>query len=207
MISFKKFDMDRTIVAPTIFLKHGVPMPHWTTDIGVVLEPEVRKELRRFFRAFNRLNGWSGDHCYYRVDAYFTPNQITVLEINVEFVDGWGTGLNLSRAAGIEVNPTLLTFPRRFMTTHTAYLPELELCVNELKLKGKEAEVVADGFGYVYRRSRDSEKFHREDGGAGEWMDDKCYLAEFSREWKSNLVQTPRHYFHGHHPHNSSWAI
>ncbi len=137
--------MDESIVAPVIYKNEK----HKTTNQGVILEEEITKELRRFFHEFHTFV-WKKDYGnlnrdykeghfienYYRLDAYFDNNTLNVLEINASFVDGWGTAFNLARASGIKVSFDKCHFPKKFGSTSSDYLPELELFVDELKKSG-----------------------------------------------------------------------
>lgn len=210
-VSFKEFELDKTVVAQTIFRNNYGAQPHHTTSRGVILEQEVGKELRRFFREFNQATkdsrifwppfDYKNKVChtpYYRVDAYFNESGLWVLEINASFVDGWGTALNLARASGIPIDAGKLNFPTRFASYSQAYWSELRLFVEELKILGREAQIVSKIEAedtYVYGRVGTQFEQHVLPFN-GIKLDDKTLLALFGWHiWKdSDLVRIPRHY-------------
>lgn len=193
-ISFSDFDMNKSIVAPIIYGESR----HYTTNRGVVISNETRRELKRFLSGFNASIGVEQTP-YYRIDAYFDEQTLWLLEINASFVDGWGTALNLARASEITVDPTQLVFPKRFASKSRAYLPELELFVSELAYLGLHGHSVCEWNGdgvdpiYVYGRvgSKDQPHVLPYDGL---WLDNKLNLGLFSREWNGDLVKVPWHY-------------
>jgi hypothetical protein len=193
-IKFSDFNMDQSIVAPIIYDKNR----HFTTNRGVVISHEIRQELKRFLSDFNIAVG-TEQTPYYRIDAYFNEDALWLIEINASFVDGWGTALNLARASGINVNPRLLAFPKKFASKSRLYLPELELFVLELAHLGLHDYEICDLIHhdidpiYVYGRVGTKNEPHilPYDGLR---LDNKLNLGVFSREWTSNLVKIPRHY-------------
>lgn len=199
MITLQTFDMDRSIVASSIYAGAA----HRTTERGVSLSSPIVEELRRLLRAYNKF--LRVREPYYRIDAYFDEGTLSVLEINAAFVDGWGTALNLSRASNIPIESSKLRFPFNFATVEQAYLPELELFVRELERhRGERADICnlrdwawADDEIYVYGRVPHDETLNvlpRE----GLRLDDKRNLARFEQERMAGLnekrVRIPRHY-------------
>lgn len=194
MPSFRDFELDETQVAPVIY----VGQLQKTTDHGVVIPSLITAELERFLADFNRFMevDWQP---YYRLDAYFDEQSLTVLEVNAAFVDGWGTALNLARSAGIGVDADKLQFPKHFAYFESNYLPELTLFAQELEnLESCPFQIhrnipdILDDI-YVYARLNSTRPIvlpHR-----GAWLDNKLNLALFSRQWHSELVKSPRHYF------------
>ena len=193
-ISFRDFDMDESIVAPVIYDTN----PHRTTNRGVVLSSEVRKELRRFLSGFNDSVGIERTP-YYRIDAYFNEQFLWILEVNASFVDGWGTALNLARASGIAVDPSALLFPNRFATKNMIYRPELKLFISELEALGIGGHGICEWKSgdaspvYVYGRvgSKDQPHIAPFDGIR---LDNKLNLGLFGRVWDGNSIKIPRHY-------------
>jgi hypothetical protein len=194
-ISFREFVMDKSVVAPVIY----DDKQHYTTNMGVSLAKEVGQELSRLLSEFNLFVGVEKTP-YYRLDAYFDANTLWILEINASFVDGWGTALNLARAAGICIDSPTLKFPKKFVTKSRLYYPELKLLVDELSLLGiKDCQICEYGNipkgepVYVYGRagSKDEPYVFPYDGVR---LDNKMNLALFSRQWESDLVKLPRHY-------------
>ncbi len=199
MITLKAFDMDRTVVAPSIY--QGTT--HRITERGIALSPGVVGELRRTLCAYNRFIGARAP--YYRIDAYFDHESLSILEINAAFVDGWGTALNLARASKIAIDNERLQFPYHFATLEDAYQPELELFVKELEYRREERAEVWD-FGdwpwentpiYVYGRMPYDDTLlvlpHQ-----GLRLDDKRNLARFQLGRQEALergsVRIPQHY-------------
>lgn len=193
-VSFSVFDMNHSVVAPVIY---GTKQ-HLTTDKGVVISNDISTELKRFLIDFNNSVGVS-QLPYYRIDAYFNEQSLTVLEVNASFVDGWGTALNLARASGISVDPRLLIFPERFASVSSVYLPELKLFLDEMATLGVNGHKVCSWDKsdtdpiYVYGRvgQRDQPNVLPYDGLR---LDNKLNLGLFSREWSSDLVKIPKHY-------------
>src|SRR3989338_3342838 len=193
-INFSDFDMDQSIVAPVIYDTDQ----HQTTNRGVILSSEVTQELNLFLCGFNASVGVERVP-YYRIDAYFDEESLSILEINASFVDGWGTALNLARASGIPVDPRALIFPERFASKSSVYLPELELFLGEMAALGVNGHRVCEWNSndsdpiYVYGRigSKDQPHVLPYDGLR---LDNKLNLGLFNRMWKSDLVKTPQHY-------------
>ncbi len=193
MIKWVNFELDKSVVAPVIY---GT-CRHETTGRGVELSSEIATELRRFLAGFNASLGVIYPP-YYRIDAYFDQWSVNILELNASFVDGWGTALNLARAAGIQVPGGKLLFPEKFATLDEVYKPELELFVRELGYLGHRHVVSdvasnADSPVYVYGRigTKENPNTLPHDGLR---LDNKFNLAEFSHEWKGEIVRIPRHY-------------
>jgi hypothetical protein len=198
MIRLQPFEIDRSIVAPSIY----AGAPHRITDVGVSLPSAIVKELQGMLRAYNRFLGVREP--YYRIDAYFDATTISILEINAAFVDGWGTALNLARASNISIPGEKLRFPIHFASVENAYRPELELFARELELcRSERVEVCdfrtwcwADTEIYVYGRvpHDDSLLVLPRDGLR---LDDKRNLAQFERERKGLPdihIRIPQHY-------------
>jgi hypothetical protein len=198
-VKFTKFDLDSSIVAPCIYGQ----AQHQVTEVGVVLSAAVRTELHRFLKDYTEFSQFGGTP-YYRIDAYFTPDKLSILEVNAAFVDGWGTALNLSRAAGRLVTHPKLRFPVRLATEDPVYEPELKLLQQELAEVGHPpvslvpfvpdaAMRLIDPPMYVYGRVGQSTQpwllpFN------GVYADNKLHLAAFSDRWQSRLVQVPKMY-------------
>ncbi len=199
MITLQAFDMDRSVVAPCIY--EGAR--HRVSERGVSLASPLVEELRRMLRAYNKF--LKVREPYYRIDAYFDQDSLSILEINAAFVDGWGTALNLARASNIPIDPNKLRFPFSFATVEEAYLPELELFVRELEgHRGERSDICnfrdwawADDEIYVYGRVPYDETLGvlPRDGLR---LDDKRNLARFEQERLDALggkrVRIPRHY-------------
>lgn len=191
-INFFDFAIDKFIVAPIIYGN----CHHSTTNRGVVVHDEIKKELARFLSDFNV---WIGveQTPYYRIDAYFNEQGLWILEVNASFVDGWGTALNLSRASKIRIDYNRLVFPKLFTSMDKLYLPELELFVSELACLGFHDHSVCEWDGridqiYVYGRVGLKEPHILPYDGIR--LDNKLNLGLFSREWKSDVVKIPFHY-------------
>ena len=191
-IEFFDFNMNQSIVAPVIYDRNE----HRTTNKGIVISKTVTEELKRFLFGFNSFVGIEKPP-YYRIDAYFDNQALQIIEINASFVDGWGTALNLSRASGIKIDPKLLQFPKKFVTHSNLYFPELELFISELSLLGISGDICLSRYQdepvYVYDRvgRKDQPNIIPYDGIR---LDNKLNLGLFSKSWKSELVQVPRHY-------------
>lgn len=199
-IQFVETSLDEKLVAPVIYRNYQ----HQTTKMGVSLPREVVEELKRFLTAFNLVVGVTQTP-FYRLDAYFTEDVLHILEINASFVDGWGTALNLARAAGIRIDPQpFRNFPKMFSLANEDYYHELELFITELGhlgLKGGgkiiDWETAINGGELVYLYGRNSRKVAKNllpyDGLR---LDNKFHLSQLSRQWDGKRVLTPRHYFH-----------
>ncbi len=193
-ISFFDFEMNQSIVAPVIYGTNQ----HYTTNKGIFISGEVTQELKRFLSNFNASVGIERIP-YYRIDAYFDDQSLTILEINASFVDGWGTALNLARASNIPVDSKALVFPERFAGKSSVYLPELQLFLDEMAALGIKGHKVCEWNEndsepiYVYGRVGSKDKPHilPYDGLR---LDNKLNLGLFSRTWSSDMVKTPRHY-------------
>ena len=193
MIEFRRFDLDPTIVAPIIYRNE----PQRTTEMGVVLPPQVRLELSNLLQIYT-------DHFveqYYRIDAHFTADKLYVLEINTGFADGWGTALNLSRAAGIAIlKEPLYAFPEKVACMDPDYLPEARLFVQEMADIPLTIDRIVhwDGLDepsdelYVYGRVKS--KFINVYPLFGYERDNKLNLAHFAQKWSGKRVVIPRHY-------------
>lgn len=201
-MEFRTFRMQAHWVAPNIY----GDMQHHTTNLGCVIPKTIRRELESLLKQFNQLVG-ARRTPYYRIDAYFDPRDglITILEINASFVDGWGTALNLARAAGIRVPSESLTFPNRLATTDWVYLPELQLFRDELRELGHDGHSIVEWTYddsqpiYVYGRVR--EVYDNVFPYDGLRLDNKLNLAQLSRRWQGRYVHIPRHFVSG----KSNW--
>ncbi len=200
-----KFDLGKGVVASCIYAGY----PHRTCARG--LEVLLFSKLRDFLKKYLAFCGYDEEGIYFRIDAYLNPeiapsSYLNILEINAHFVDGWGTALNLSRAAGFPVERArTVKFPAYWACRDLAYLPELELAVQELNYLGHYAEVVFPpytGFHdrelYVYGRPDHHPLIRPAHGRA---LDNKMNLARFSRAlspskypWEQGVV-IPRFYF------------
>lgn len=169
--------LDRVIVAPSIY----GDFPHLVTNLSLVIEDEVKKELGRFMQKYGAF--LDAQDKYFRIDLYFDGDSVYVIEANVEVADGWGVALNLLRAAGCKPCkkakfPNLIpTFPDDPRET------EFRLAVNEFALLGVEASVKV-----LPERTFDP-------------LDNKLHLARFSDVWKGQRVKIPRLYWKG----NAAW--
>jgi len=193
-IRFVDFDLDESMVAKTIYGNH----PHETTKRGAILDRDIGLELRQFLSEFNAAIKTERP-AYYRIDAFIDQEKLWILEVNASFVDGWGTALNLGRAARIFVEPKDLVFPRFFAVENTIYSPELELLIAELKIRGLSGQFYDQPFLtspnpiYVYGRvgSRDYPNVLPYDGLR---LDNKVNLALVSQNWQGHSLKTPKHY-------------
>lgn len=201
MINFRRFDLDGSIVARTIYGEQ----PHRVSNRGVVLPPEIRAELEQLLHQYAKHID-ANDPAYYRIDCYFDSQRLSVLEINTAFVDGWGTALNLSRAAKIPVKTApLVKLPGRIATIDPIYLPEVQLFADELQMwicQNLEIEEEFEGTHYpapdLYVYGRVKEKFPHVYPYRGYELDNKMHLARFERdEWRGEEVWIPQHYVHG----------
>lgn len=203
VVEFKEFEFDPTVeVAPVIYRQE----PHRTTSRGIVVGPQATEELLAFAQLYAESLG--ADNPFFRLDLYITDQSLEVLEVNTAFVDGWGTALNLSRAAGNPIDSQLLTFPRCFgWYGSDAYLPELELLLAELDALGQShhhicpfpaANTVCDGPIYVYGRVEGPHVWPQN----GLVLDNKLNLAHFARDWPGDLVHVPKTYNHE----DTDWA-
>lgn len=209
-VDFFEFPTDQSQVAPVIY----EDLPHRTTNMGVIISKEITRELRRFLRSFTKFirEDWPvvyGPYC--RIDAYFDKNSITILEVNTNFVDGWGTALNLSRTSGISINPRICRFPSRFVLNDESYLPELKLFIKELSNLNDSNDnisyisVVPDLQDEIYREIKFGSPAYyycRSPYSTYAWLipykgaqlDCKSHLAIKAEYWKSKLVKIPKHY-------------
>jgi hypothetical protein len=203
-IEFVEYEMDQSIVAPVIY---GA-LPHRTTNKGVRLSVKVVRELEQFFTRYpcpvmiEKCRAQrQGFPAYYRVDAYFDSERLSILEVNAAFVDGWGTSLNLARACGIPVDGSKLVFPKSFAYTNSIYAPEMNLWLGEMAKLGKplgtvvKAQLQPSNYQeptYVYGRGGEGDPnlFPY----CGRLLDQKRFLYYMERQWDGDLVKIPRHY-------------
>lgn len=216
-VDFFEFPTDQSQVAPVIYKD----LPHRTTNMGIIVNKEITRELRRFLREFTNFlcKDWPVVYGpYYRIDAYFDEQSITILEVNTNFVDGWGTALNLSRASKINIDSNICVFPEYFVYLRPDYLPELELLIKELKQIGVktqheilrrvtyERDILSCFYNIVDIDTDGIQAYHyfRTLSGSvpsryiipygGRLFDNKSNLAGFSRNWLSQLIKIPTHY-------------
>jgi hypothetical protein len=178
-----EFVLDTSIIAKRIYRD----APHTITSTGLLIEPEVREEIREFLSRFLEFSGCN-EHVFLRLDAFFDDTALTIIEVNVELHDGWGVALNLLRAAGRAPNfcPGA-KLPQEIVAHNNEYLPEFELAREEFAQFGNELSVVS------WRK--------RPKILAKHWLDDKLFLAQFSRVWRGRRVITPHSYWNE----NTSW--
>ncbi len=193
------FPFDTTLVAPCIYRSD----PHRATSLGVSLAGEYRQELRRLLTEFLEHNQAPETGVYLRLDCFLQPEEnLAIIEINASFVDGWGTALNLSRAAGHPLNLAGISFPEVWTSRELAYRPELQLAVSELQLGGaRRVEVLEPDEAlaskrevYWYGRFENYAGFPLVRPAAGIRLDNKTLLARFSREWNGRLITIPPFY-------------
>lgn len=177
---------------------------HQVTNLGVGISAEATAELRRFMREYATFLG--ADKPFFRLDVYMAGRKLWVLEVNTAFVDGWGTALNLSRAAGLPVATDLLWFPKHFCLLDEAYRPELELLVSELGVAGKENHHICEDWKTV-AKNEDVYAYGRTQGHniwpkRGVELDNKMNLQRFRVRWHSELIAIPRMFT----PSDTVWA-
>lgn len=188
VVEFVEFPLNTTVVAPVIYRewkKLGptssgyVDQPHRVTPQGVRISREAARELGQLLYNYSRFIDEPGRYC--RADVLVTPNALMVLEVNMAYIDGWGTALNLSRAAGIKVWPP--SFARCFLLDAPAYQPELELLLQELGGKHRicQQHDTCDGPACAY-------------GLRNPAIDNKRHLARFAPYWHGELVKIPTFY-------------
>jgi hypothetical protein len=187
-VEFVEFPLDTTVVAPVIYREWTQKGPtHWdyvdqshrTTPKGVRVSREAARELGQLLYRYSEFIGEPGRYC--RADVLVTPDALMVLEVNMAYVDGWGTALNLSRAAGIQVWPPV--FADCFTLDKPAYQPELELLMREI---GGNRRICED-----HRRCEGGICVY---GARNPAIDNKLHLARFAPSWHGELVQIPRFY-------------
>jgi len=194
-VRFVRFPLDEAVVAPTIYRRRErtgpvgyeyVDQPNIVTAEGVVLEEQVTSELDRLLAGYGEFTGRPGITSRTDLLPVRGPQdgrvRLAVIEIGRSFPDGWGAALNLSRAAGIVVEPAP-DFPERFVLRDEAYRPELELLVAELgggRSIATGDEAPGEG-AFVY-------------GYTDPTLDDKRLLAEFARDWSGDWVIVPQFY-------------
>ena len=198
MVRFERFALDNEQVAPVIY---GTA-PHSVTADGVVIGPNIVAALREFLKRYNQFVN-APQHPYYRIDAYFSEQELHILEVNAAFVDGWGTALNLARASNVGIRKELLKFPKSFVSLESVYVPELRLFISELEHLGisenrvceRISELGADESAYIYGRFGGREQIDYPMQGIR--LDNKVNLARFSQRWDQDGVpgvQVPWHF-------------
>ena len=195
-IEFNEFTLNPGVaIAPVIY--QGAR--HQVTPWGATVGPDIAGELQRFVQEY----AWHvGAHQpFFRIDVYPSGSHLAILEVNTCFVDGWGTAANLSRATGIPVPLERIGFPR-CLGWHgsNVYLPELELLVSELAIRGANDYHICK---YDNRRPGCHGEpcyLYGRIAGPNVWplngltLDNKSYLATFGHRWSSQHVIVPAHY-------------
>lgn len=199
-VTFRKFVLNSSIVAPCIY---GTAR-HRTTTLGAVLSGALRDELRRLLLQLLDVAGVDEEGTFFRIDAYpDTDGRLHVLEVNAHFVDGWGTALNLARAAGCRMSLDTARFPRLWTSEEDIYLPELKLARDELARLGvadpraigwREAMNGFEEPVYWYGRFRRFDDYPYMRPAAGDRLDDKGLFTELSLLWEGDEVLVPMTY-------------
>ncbi|MCA9375969.1 MAG: hypothetical protein KC925_02800 [Candidatus Doudnabacteria bacterium] len=209
MIEFRTFPLTQGILPRTIYKYY---LCKWD-ERGVVLPEAIRSGLSALLQEVVLRAGESPDQegLYFRVDLYVDPacDIVYVLEVNACFVDGWGTALALSRAAGHAVVLAPEQFPRRWTVHNTSYHPEFELALRELQIAGAgplEALSWSDVlFGacvdptYWYGQFRARNTHPDVWPYKGSVLDSKRWLAEVSKTWSHPMVRIPAFFDHTSH--------
>lgn len=197
MIEIQKFSLQRNMIPHSLY----GGKPYYAGSTGVVISRDVRDELQRFLGAFLGFCGYGTKGVYLRLDAFLDPlhDQLYILEINARFVDGWGTALNLNRAAGIRVELADVYFPSlwHLPVTSSKYRREFLLVLHELQYRYRSVREIGEaalGRYEVYyygwgRRFRDERTMIVP--AHGYEIEDKLKLAQFSWEWDGCHVKVP----------------
>ena len=179
---FRTFDLEQGALPASIYAGSSFR----STNVGAVLSASVRDDIEFLLCHLLELAGADEDGTYFRLDLYpLADGRFAVIEANAHFVDGWGTALALSRAAGFPVRVDG-GFPMRWTTCHDVYEPELELAARELVLAGVADASVVDWDeclngdvrpAYWYGRFRREGSFDHILPRNGAMLDDKIWLA------------------------------
>lgn len=203
-VIFRDFQLNASVIAPCIYASAH----HRTTTLGAVVSSSVQDELRCLLRQLLDVAGVGSEGTFFRVDAYpDASGLLNVLEVNAHFVDGWGTALNLARAAGYRVALDPTCFPRLWTSEEDVYLPELQLTHDELARYGvqgggqppriierREALNGANEPVYWYGRFRRFDESPHIRPASGDRLDDKGLLSDLSLLWEGNEVLVPMTY-------------
>ncbi len=201
MIKAKRFSLKCELLPLSIYDDRQYCVSEW----GLVVSQVVQEELREFLEKFLSFCGRSAQGVYLRIDAFLDPSTefLKVIEINARFVDGWGTALNLNRAAGYPVDLGHCQFPLFWHLPEDSecYRQEFNLLRRELGLAGfriREVNRASLGKGKeVYYYGRDYPDRNNQTLVVPAWgyeLDDKLKLAEFSWQWEGKLVKVPAYY-------------
>ncbi|MFA6549309.1 MAG: hypothetical protein WCT39_05230 [Candidatus Margulisiibacteriota bacterium] len=177
--------------------------PYQTTSLGLEIPKKTKDELREFLERYLKEAGIENDDgVFFRVDLYPDPEKedvFWIIEVNALFVDGWGIGLNLARATGspVEINGLGDRFPETWTTEDRAYLPELQLACDELRIAtGRQFSFepsfncrISQAPAYWYGRQRPHEKLRP---WHGETLDDKIVLVRLASTWRGERIRIPQ---------------
>ena len=113
------------------------------TDLGFKIPKTTLFELQSLLEVYiNEIAGF-GQKIMLRIDAYLgSDGSITILDINSDFFNGWGTALAINRAFNISPGiPKDFNFPKFWdCSENPDYLPELKTSVKELNLLGFDVQ-------------------------------------------------------------------
>ena len=195
MIVTKRVALNTAILPASIF----GDAPFRFTDWSVELPRTIVEEISALLKTFLDEMGCAPEGTFFRIDAYFDPQAetISILELSTQYVDGWGIGLCLSRAAG---RPLSLThaFPKTWVLDNPSYGPEIELECREIALASdgvtqprfiqpEQLDGEAPVYWYGWRAPQE-ERFQPAHGYA---LEDKINLLRLSRRWQGQHVLIP----------------
>ena len=183
--------LNESILADSIYGEH----PHTIRAVCQFLEDEIKSGIECFLEQYSQFLGMDARvPSYFQIDSVIREGKVHIIEVNTQWLDGFGTGLNLARAAGYPVkSKNGLWFPTKWSCKNKNYLPEIRLAQAELSLvNGNDSyEIVpyesvssASDPVFIYGIEKDLEAVHFPRNGYS--LDSKIHLAKFSRIWMAN---------------------
>ena len=86
---------------------------YFVTELALFLSDQIRNELRILLSRLLKEAGETEDGTFFRIEAYIDPEMrpLNIIEVNSNFVGGWGGGMERGGGGGLACGPANRSFP------------------------------------------------------------------------------------------------